>query len=97
MASCQDRSVHRDLVDGLYDPWLPVRVQTQGDLGQIVEGTHGRGPEHHPPQEKGPVGPQVSRSFSGDHAGSSMSGWLPVADVERLLQRAPTPIGGTNG
>ena len=26
---------------------LPVRVQTQGDLGQIVEGTHAGAPEHH--------------------------------------------------
>lgn len=26
---------------------LPIRVQTQGDLGQVVEGTHAGAPEHH--------------------------------------------------
>jgi predicted secreted protein len=26
---------------------LPIRVQTQGDLGEIVPGTHAGSPEHH--------------------------------------------------
>ena len=71
---------------------LPVRVQTQGDLGQIVEGTHAGAPEHHHLKKKALWTTAVSIVLWAIIAGIILS-----ADVERLLHGAPTPIGGTSG
>jgi len=76
---------------------LPVRVQTQGDLGQIVEGTHAGAPEHHHLKKKALWTTGISVILLAIIAGIILSGWFTVADVERLLHGAPTPIGGTNG
>ncbi|MGY9036727.1 MAG: DUF1467 family protein [Rhodobacterales bacterium] len=76
---------------------LPVRVQTQGDLGQIVEGTHAGAPEHHHLKKKALWTTGISVILWAIIAGIILSGWFTVADVERLLHGAPTPIGGING
>ena len=76
---------------------LPVRVQTQGDLGQIVEGTHAGAPEHHHLKKKALWTTAVSIVLWAIIAGIILSGWFTVADVEQWLHGAPTPIGGTNG
>ena len=76
---------------------LPGRVQTQGDLGQIVEGTHAGAPEHHYLKKKALWTTGISVILWAIIAGIILSGWFTVADVERLLHGAPTPIGGTSG
>ncbi|MBQ0766441.1 MAG: DUF1467 family protein, partial [Sulfitobacter litoralis] len=68
-----------------------------GDLGQIVEGTHAGAPEHHYLKKKALWTTGISVILWAIIAGIILSGWFTVADVERLLHGAPTPIGGTSG
>ncbi|WP_372990136.1 DUF1467 family protein [Sulfitobacter sp.] len=76
---------------------LPVRVQTQGDLGQVVEGTHAGAPEHHHLKKKALWTTVISIVLWALIAGFILSGWFTVADIEHWLHGDPTPIGGTNG
>jgi len=85
------RSVHRDLVDGLYDPAAALRVRNTRGSGADRRGTHA-GPRTSPPvKEKGPVDHSYS-SFSGRSSqGSSCR--LFTCDVERLLHGPRRQLG----
>ncbi|HDZ82011.1 MAG TPA: DUF1467 family protein [Roseobacter sp.] len=76
---------------------LPIRVQTQGDLGHVVEGTHAGAPEHHHLKKKAVWTTVISVVLWAVLTGIILSGWFTVADVEDLLHGAPTPIGGIDG
>lgn len=76
---------------------LPIRVQTQGDFGQVVEGTHAGAPEHHHLKKKALWTTLISMVLWAIFAGIILSGWFTVADVEDLLHGDPTPIGGIDG
>ena len=73
---------------------LPVRVQTQGDLGQIVEGTHAGAPEHHHLKKKALWTTAVSIVLWAIIAGIILSGWFTVADVEATCALVKE-LGGT--
>lgn len=76
---------------------LPIRIQTQGDLGKVVEGTHAGAPEHHHLRKKAVWTTIISAVLWALIAGFILSGWVTVADIEHWLHGAPSPIGGTDG
>lgn len=76
---------------------LPIRVQTQGDLKDIVPGTHAGAPEHHHLKKKALWTTFVALIIWGIAATIILSGWITVDDIERVLRSQPSPIGGTGG
>jgi predicted secreted protein len=72
---------------------LPIRVKTQGDLKNIVPGTHAGAPEHHGLRVKALWTTLVACVIWGICAWVILSGWISVDDLERWLHR-PSPVGG---
>ena len=61
---------------------LPIRVQTQGDTGEIVPGTHAGSPEVHHMRRKLWITTGVSVVLWVIIAGIILSGWITVEDLE---------------
>lgn len=61
---------------------LPIRVQTQGDLGDIVPGTHAGSPEHHHLRTKAIWTTVISLVLWAITATIILSGWISVDQVE---------------
>lgn len=61
---------------------LPIRVQTQGDLNEIVPGTHAGSPEHHHLKKKAQWTTAISLVIWAITATIILSGWISVDDVE---------------
>jgi len=76
---------------------LPIRVKTQGDLGQIVEGTHAGAPEHHHLKKKAWWTTGISLVLWVGTVWFILSGLVSVADIEYWLHGDLTPVGGTGG
>ncbi|MCX7560305.1 DUF1467 family protein [Sulfitobacter sp. F26204] len=65
---------------------LPIRVQTQGDLNDIVPGTHAGSPEHHHLRKKALWTTLVALVVWGIVAAIILSGRISVDDVESLFR-----------
>lgn len=76
---------------------LPIRVQTQGDLKDVVPGTHAGAPEHHHLKKKALWTTLVAFVIWGIAAYFILNEVITVDDIERWLSPNETPIGGTNG
>lgn len=74
---------------------LPIRVQTQGDLKDIVPGTHAGAPEHHHLKKKALWTTLAAIILWCLIAGLIVSEWISVDDIERWLH--PAAISGTDG
>ena len=61
---------------------LPIRVQTQGDLGQIVPGTHAGAPEHHHLKKKAWITTGVAFVLWVISVIVITSGWISVRDFD---------------
>ncbi|MDA0961544.1 MAG: DUF1467 family protein [Proteobacteria bacterium] len=61
---------------------LPIRVQTQGDLGQIVPGTHAGAPEHHHLKKKAWITTGVAFVLWVIAVVVISSGWISVRDFD---------------
>ena len=61
---------------------LPIRVQTQGDLGDIVEGTHAGAPEHHHLKRKAWITTGVAFVLWAITTAIILSGWITVDDFD---------------
>lgn len=68
---------------------LPIRVRTQGDLGDIVPGTHAGAPEHHHLKTKAWITTGVSAVLWAIIAGIILSGWISVDDINLLKVMPP--------
>ena len=75
---------------------LPIRVKTQGDLGEIVPGTHAGAPEVHNLKKKAWITTAVSVVLWAVIAGVILSGKITVRDLD-WFDRMPTATGGTSG
>ncbi|MFS4580539.1 DUF1467 family protein [Phaeobacter sp. C3_T13_0] len=69
---------------------IPIRIQTQGDRGEIVPGTHAGAPEHHYLKQKAVITTIVSAVIWGIIATIILSGWITVNDFD-WLDRLPDP------
>ena len=76
---------------------LPIRVQTQGDLKDVVPGTHAGAPEHHHLKIKALWTTVAALLIWGVAAAVILSGWISVDDLEGWLHRAPAAPDGTDG
>jgi predicted secreted protein len=76
---------------------LPIRVQTQGDTGKIIPGTHSGAPEQHHLKRKALWTTLVSILLWIVIAGIILSGWIGVDDLEGWLNPAGVAARGTGG
>lgn len=65
---------------------LPIRIQTQGDLGEIVPGTHAGAPEVHHMKKKLWITTGISVVLWAIIAGIIVSGVISVQDFDWLNQ-----------
>ncbi len=63
---------------------IPIRLQTQGDLGKIEPGTHAGAPEHHHLKKKAWITTGVTVVLWAIIAGIILSGWITVRDLDWL-------------
>ncbi|WP_171101790.1 MULTISPECIES: DUF1467 family protein [unclassified Ruegeria] len=68
---------------------LPVRIKTQGDLGDIVPGTHAGAPEIHHMRKKLWITTGITIVLWAIIAGIIISGVISVRDFDWLNQLEP--------
>ncbi|MFY2825727.1 DUF1467 family protein [Ruegeria sp. MALMAid1280] len=68
---------------------LPIRIKTQGDLGDIVPGTHAGAPEVHHMKKKLWITTGISVVLWAIIAGIIISGVISVRDFDWLNQLEP--------
>lgn len=61
---------------------LPIRVQTQGDLGELVPGTHAGAPVHHHLKKKAWITTAVAFVLWAIAVTVIVSGWIRVSDLD---------------
>ncbi len=74
---------------------LPIRIQTQGDLGKVTEGTPASAPEHHHLGKKLRIVTLVSLALWAVIAGIIVSGWITVEDIDFFNRMNPPSAGDT--
>ena len=65
---------------------LPFRIETQGDLDDIVPGTHAGSPENHHLKKKALITTGIAAVIWAICATVILSGWITVDDVESLFR-----------
>ena len=70
---------------------LPIKVQTQGDLGEIEPGTHAGAPEHHHTRRKAWIVTWVALVLWIIIAGIILSGLISLDDMN-FFDRALEPL-----
>ncbi len=77
---------------------IPIRLQTQGDVGEVVPGTHAGSPETHNLKKKAWITTAVAAVLWCIIAGTIISGMISVRDLDWFNRMsAPAVSGGTNG
>ena len=71
---------------------IPIRLQTQGDLGEVVPGTHASSPEIHNLRKKAWITTGVSAVLWVVIAGIIVSGWITMRDLDRWTFNRMTPV-----
>ena len=61
---------------------IPVRLQTQGDLGEVIPGTHAGSPEVHNLRRKAWITTIISSVLWGIIASIIISGVISVRDID---------------
>lgn len=64
---------------------IPFRLQTQGDLGEVVDGTHASSPAVHHLRKKAWITTAIAAFLWVLVAGVIFSGAVTVADLEYLM------------
>ena len=65
---------------------LPIRVQTQGEAGEVVPGTHHGSPEKHHLKKKAWIVTWVAFALWIIASGIILSGWISVDDLEAITR-----------
>jgi len=68
---------------------LPIRIQTQGDLGKIVPGTHAGSPEHHHLKKKAWITTGIAIVLWIIIGGTIISGAITVRDLDMFNRMGP--------
>ena len=68
---------------------IPIRLQTQGDLGDIVPGTQAGAPEHHYLKKKAWVTTGITVVLWAIISAIILSGWITVRDLDFHNRMAP--------
>ena len=72
---------------------LPIRIQTQGDLGEIVPGTQAGSPEHHHLKKKALITTGIAAILWGICAYVILSGMISVRDIDMFNRMGPPSAG----
>ena len=73
---------------------IPVRLVTQGDRGEVVEGTHASSPEVHNLRKKALITTGISLVIWCIAAAVILSGWITVRDIDAMMfNRMGSPSG----
>ncbi len=77
---------------------IPIRLQTQGDVGKVVPGTHAGSPEVHNLKKKAWITTGVTAVLWALIAGIILSGVISIRDLDMFNRMAPASISdGTDG
>lgn len=76
---------------------LPVRMETQGDRGEIVPGTQAGAPANLNMKRKAWITTWIALALWIVIAGIILSGWITVRDIDFLDRMTPLPAGETGG
>lgn len=77
---------------------IPIRLQTQGDVGQVVPGTHAGSPETHNLKKKAWITTAISAVIWIIVAGTILSGVISVRDLDWFNRMSvPAVSGEING
>ncbi len=68
---------------------IPIRIQTQGDLNEVVPGTHAGSPEHHHLKKKAWITTGISAVLWIIIGGTIISGVISVRDVDLFERMGP--------
>ncbi|MHA7875285.1 DUF1467 family protein [Roseivivax sp.] len=68
---------------------IPIRLETQGDLGKVVPGTHAGSPENHHLKKKAWITSGVSAVIWLVLFVVITSGWLTIEDIDLFGRMAP--------
>ena len=71
---------------------IPIRLQTQGDVGEVVEGTHAGAPEHHYLRTKAWITTGVAGVLWAIIAGVILSGMITVRDIDFFDRMGPASV-----
>ncbi|TDK41249.1 DUF1467 family protein [Antarcticimicrobium luteum] len=61
---------------------IPIRLKTQGDMGEVMEGTHAGAPEHHNLKKKAWITTAVATVLWAAITWIILSGWISVDDFD---------------
>ncbi|OJI93636.1 putative secreted protein [Planktotalea frisia] len=77
---------------------IPIRLETQGDLGEIVPGTHAGSPENHNLKKKAWITTAISAVLWCIIAGTIISGVISIRDLDMFNRMGDASVSdGTNG
>jgi len=76
---------------------IPIRLKTQGDVGEIVPGTHAGAPADHQLKKKAWITSFVAFLLWVVIAGVIVSGQLTVRDLDMFNRMGPAPVDETDG
>jgi predicted secreted protein len=68
---------------------LPIRIETQGDLGQVTPGTHAGAPEHHHLKKKAWITTGIAVVLWIIIGGTIISGVISVRDLDMFNRMGP--------
>lgn len=68
---------------------IPIRLETQGDVGKVVHGTHAGAPENHHLKKKAIITTAISFVLWCIIAGIIVSGWISVRDLDWFNRMGP--------
>jgi predicted secreted protein len=68
---------------------LPIRVKTQGDLGNVEPGTHAGAPEEHHLKEKALITTGVAAVLWVIITVIILSGWISIRDLDWWQRMGP--------
>ena len=73
---------------------IPIRLQTQGDVGTVVEGTHAGSPEVHNLRKKAWITTGVAAILWAIIASIIISGLVTVRDIDLFNRMGPATESG---
>jgi predicted secreted protein len=76
---------------------IPIRLKTQGDVGEILPGTHAGAPADHNLEKKAWITTFVAFLLWVVIAGVIVSGRLTVRDLDLFNRMGPAPLHETDG
>ena len=70
---------------------IPIRLETQGDRGEVVPGTHAGSPEVHNLKKKAWITTLVTLVFWAITCGIIVSGFMTMRDIDFFNRMDPLP------